>query len=329
MKRIKLPGVLALAAALACAPAASAADDGKAAPKGGDLVARVNGKGIERAEFDRNWPAFLQSKGVPVSHAEKSGKVDELRAELLTLLVDQEIMYQAAVKGGHQAGEEAVKGEMDKVRGRFDSEKALTEALGENGLTVEDYRTFISRRLSVNEFIQNEIAKTVEVSDEDIQTFYEENKEKMARPEQVKARHVLIEVKAEADDETRDAARKRIEEVIAKARGGEDFAELAKKYSEGPSAPQGGDLGTFPRGRMVPPFEKAAFSLKQGEISDPVLTRFGYHAIKVEEKTEASVPTLEEAKEQMRSFLSNSKVSEAVQKRLDALRAAAKIEKLL
>lgn len=329
MKKVGLFSVLALLAALVITPGPTAAEEEKKAPAGDDFVATVNGKGIERAEFERNWPAFLQSKGLPVGHADKSGKVDELRAELLGLLIDQEIMYQEAVHKEYTASTAEVDAEMATVQSRFDSEAALAEALGKNGLTVDIYRNFISRRLTVNNLIQKEIAKAVKVTDEEIASFYNENKEKMKRPEQLRARHILIEIKPDADEETKAAALKRIEEVIAKAKAGEDFAELAKKYSEGPSAPKGGDLGTFPRGRMVPAFEEAAFSLEPGELSGPVLSRFGYHAIKVEEKIAASLPTLDEAKEQISSFLNSTKMSRAVEERLGTLRAEAKVERFL
>jgi peptidyl-prolyl cis-trans isomerase C len=333
MKKFAIFGALALLAGLAAAGAAGAADeDKKAADSGSIVIARVNGKSIDRGEFERNWPAFLQSKGVPPDHAgQAEGKMGELKEELLGLLIDQEIMFQAAVSGGHEVSGEDVDAELKNmmVRSGIPSMEALAEALGKNGVTVEHYKNFISRRLTVNNLILKDIAETVVVGEEEIKDFYEKNKERMAQPEQVRARHILIKLEQGADEAAKAEALKRIEEVIAKAKAGEDFAELAKQFSEGPSGPKGGDLGPFTRGRMVPPFEEAAFKLGVGEISGPVLTRFGYHAIKVEEKVEKKVPSLEESREQVTGMLKNTKVSEAVEVRLEKLRSEAKIEKLL
>jgi peptidyl-prolyl cis-trans isomerase C len=294
-----------------------------------ELVATVNGAGIAKAEFDRSWPAFLRQKGIPVNHAEKSGQVDEFRLELLNLLIDQELLYQAAKSGGHEAGEEQVSAEVTKARGQFPSQEEFEKALSGSGLTVESYSDFLRHRISVVNLVRDGVTPGVTVSDEEITGFYAGNQQNFAVPEQVRARHILIKVDPKADEAAKAEAKKKIEEIIEKAGGGADFAELAKEYSQGPSAPRGGDLGLFPRGKMVPPFDEAVFSLEAGEISGPVLTRFGYHAIKVEEKQEAETVSREEAAEQIRDFLTEKKVAEAVKVRLESLRETAKIENKL
>jgi peptidyl-prolyl cis-trans isomerase C len=297
--------------------------------QGPELVATVNGEGISKAEFDRSWPAFLRQKGIPANHAEKSGQVDEFRLELLNLLIDQELLYQAAKSGGHEAGKEQVSAEVAKASGQFPSQEEFENALSGSGLTVDSYSEFLQHRISVFNMVRDDVAPGVTVSDEEVGEFYAGNMKNFTAPEQVRARHILIKVDAGADEAAKAEAKKKIEEVIEKARGGADFAELAKEYSQGPSAPQGGDLGLFPRGKMVPPFDEAAFSLKVGEISGPVLTRFGYHAIKVEEKVEAKTVGLEEATGQIQEFLKEKKVAEAVNARLESLRDKAKIENKL
>jgi peptidyl-prolyl cis-trans isomerase C len=294
-----------------------------------ELVATVNGAGITKAEFERSWPAFLRQKGIPVNHSEKSGQVDEFRLELLNLLIDQELLYQAAKSGGHEAGEEQVSAEVAKARGQFPSEEEFEKALSGSGLTVESYTDFLRHRISVFNMVRDDVAPGVTVSDEEISEFYAGNLQSFSVPEQVRARHILIKVDPKADEAAKAEAKKEIEGVIVKARGGAGFAELAKEYSQGPSAPRGGDLGLFPRGKMVPPFDEAVFSLEVGEISGPVLTRFGYHAIKVEEKQEATTVSEEEAAGQIKDFLKEKKVAEAVKVRLESLKENAKIENKL
>lgn len=141
----------------------------------------------------------------------------------------------------------------------------------------------------------------VEVTEEEIAEYYEANREtRFTQPHEVRARNILIRVPRDADEETKAKARKKLEEVQAKLAAGADFAELAREYSEDPgSRENGGDLGFFPRGRMVGPFEDAAFSLKPGEISDIVESPFGLNLLKVEEIREERVKPLEEVREEI------------------------------
>src|SRR3989454_1131093 len=135
----------------------------------------------------------------------------------------------------------------------------------------------------------------VEVKDDDIAEYYALHKEdKFTEPEQVRARHILIEAAADAGADEKAAARKKTEELLAKVKAGADFAALAKETSQDPgSGAKGGDLGLFPRGRMTPAFEEAAFALQAGGVSDVVETPFGFHVIKVEEHRPGGVKPLE------------------------------------
>src|SRR6266704_2821042 len=125
----------------------------------------------------------------------------------------------------------------------------------------------------------------VEVKDDDVAEYYALHREdKFTEPEQVRARHILMKVAADAGADAKAAARKKAEELLAKVKAGADFAALAKESSQDPgSGAKGGDLGLFPRGRMTPTFEEAAFALQAGGVSDVVETPFGFHVIKVEE----------------------------------------------
>ena len=149
---------------------------------------------------------------------------------------------------------------------------------------------------------KNYLAK-VAISEEDIADYYESNLENYKTPQTVKARHILIRVDQNASAETVEEARQRIEEVLKLAKAGQDFAELAAEYSQGPTKTKGGDLGTFRRQDMVKPFSDQAFSMQAGEISEPVRTDFGWHIIKVEEVNPASVQTLDEARAEIEDKL--------------------------
>lgn len=140
-------------------------------------------------------------------------------------------------------------------------------------------------------------ARNYEPQDQEIQAYYEEHRGQYGTPEQVRARHILFRLSPGANEGQKQSVRQRAEEVLAKARGGGDFAQLASQHSEDTgSAAQGGDLGFFGRGEMVAPFEQAAFDLAPGAISDLVETQFGFHIIKVEEKRAASEKQLDEVR---------------------------------
>ncbi|MBW1734492.1 MAG: SurA N-terminal domain-containing protein [Deltaproteobacteria bacterium] len=163
----------------------------------------------------------------------------------------------------------------------------------------EDYRVPKKVELTYMVIDPEDFKGEVTITEKEVLSFYEYNREEYVEPKQVKARHILFKLGQGAKKEAEEKARKRAEEVLAKARKGEDFAELARKYSEGPTKGKGGDLGFFKEGQMVPPFEKAAFKLKKGEISDIVKTRFGYHIIKVEEIKEARTKTIEDVRNEI------------------------------
>ncbi len=179
-------------------------------------------------------------------------------------------------------------------------------------------------RIELIVYQERDFASRVEVSEEEIRKYYESHESDYRQPERVHARHILFRLQPNATMEQREAVRKRATEVLERARKGEDFAELAKTHSEDPgSGPQGGDLGFFPRGQMVPAFEAVAFALPPGAISDLVETNFGIHIIKVEGKEEARTQPLEEVRETIRSTLQGEKAREMARQQAGADRTRA------
>ncbi len=149
-----------------------------------------------------------------------------------------------------------------------------------------------------------------DVTEEAIKQYYEKNKQRYQHNEQVKARHVLMQVTEETSPEQEEAIQERLMQVRQEILDGEmTFEEAAKEYSEGPTAPRGGDLGYFERGRMVEPFEEYAFNASVGEISEPVKTRFGYHLIKVEDSREEGTEPLEKVRDQIAETLKKEKAN--------------------
>jgi peptidyl-prolyl cis-trans isomerase D len=167
-----------------------------------------------------------------------------------------------------------------------------------------DYKTKPRIKARYIHFKPSGYLEAVEVSRDAVEAYYRENQEDYSVDETVKARHILLKLPQDADPSLVSEKRQKAVEIMEEARSGKDFAELAKARSEGPTREKGGDLGSFTREDMVKPFSDKAFSMKPGEISEPVRTRFGWHIIKVEDRTEAHVKPLAEVEEEIRESLS-------------------------
>jgi peptidyl-prolyl cis-trans isomerase D len=189
---------------------------------------------------------------------------------------------------------------------------AFTEkvAVDDAGLTAfyegnkDRYKTEPQIQLSYLFFSTEETDGSGSFSDEEVQSYYERNINRYSQPELRRARHILFTTSPQDPPDIREKKLLQAEDVLQQARGYADFAELARQYSEGPSAPQGGDLGLFSRGRMVKPFEDAIFALEIGGISEIVETSFGYHIIKLEEIVPPHITPLAEVQEDIKATLS-------------------------
>jgi peptidyl-prolyl cis-trans isomerase D len=167
----------------------------------------------------------------------------------------------------------------------------------------ETYKTAPRVKAAYIHFNPNTYKDTVDISDEDIETYYLDHKNAFESPKTVEARHILFRVDQNASEEEVEAKRKKAVEVLELYKKGADFESLAKEHSEGPTKDKGGYLGAFKKEDMVAPFAEKAFSMKAGEVSDPVKSQFGWHLIKVEKVNEASVRTLDEAREEIQEQL--------------------------
>ncbi len=175
----------------------------------------------------------------------------------------------------------------------------------------EDYKTKPERKARYAKFSPEDFIDSVKVEESEISEYYDMHPDEFQVEETVTARHILLKLDPDADPKLVEEKRKKALEIMEKAKAGEDFAELAKKFSEGPSASNGGYLGPFTRKDMVKPFSDVAFSLKPGEISKPVRTRFGWHIIKVEAHTPAGIKPYDKVKEEIRKKIALKKAKDA------------------
>jgi len=293
----------------------------------GDAAALVNGQPIPMSELETAVRNVVMQNGMEGENV--NAFMAQFGPRILDQLIDGELLFQAADKSDFKASQEDVDKAFAELSGRYEVAEEFQTEMATRGFTEASLKSNISKQLTIQKFVEGTVVTKAVVPEETIREAYDQNPQNFSTPEEVKASHILIN-SAEADpQEKKDEALKKAEEITAKAKAaGADFAELARTYSEGPSAPSGGDLGFFGTGRMVPAFEKAAFSLKVNEVSDPVLTQFGYHIIKVTDRKEGSTAPYEEVKEKLAQDLKNRMINELIAEKLSQLREEAKIELL-
>jgi peptidyl-prolyl cis-trans isomerase C len=181
----------------------------------------------------------------------------------------------------------------------------------------------------VEDYITNKFGPSISIEDSDSMKFYNENSQYFSQPEQVRASHILIKVEPDAEESVKKDALERINAIKTRLDGGEEFSELARTLSEGPSNVNGGDLGAFGRGQMVKPFEDAVFAMNVGDVSDVVETQFGYHLIRLTSKNAQTSVPFEEVKQQIVDHLTQLKMAEMINGYIATIKPGAVIEVLV
>ena len=279
------------------------------------VVAKISGEEIKKEEFNKMFNIFKtqyeQQFGTEVWDQEVEGRKfgDIAREKLLDMLIDEKLQLKRAADLGIVTTDDEVNKEIENARKYFDSEEKFNEFLKGQGIDLEYFKESVKKDLTINKLI-DKLTENIAVTDEELKDYYDTHQDEFTS---VKASHILLDTKEEA------------EKMLARVKAGEDFAELAKQYSKDPSAKENsGDLDYFRHGDMVEPFEKAAFALKPGEISEIVQTDFGFHIIKVED---SKLDKLEDVKELLKGNMLYEKKSLEYGKQLEEMRKNAEIEK--
>jgi peptidyl-prolyl cis-trans isomerase C len=277
-------------------------------------VAVVNGTPIPYTAFYQVYFNVLQQQqlyGQPIS----GQMLGQIQYYALDQLINQQLLYQAAENAKIKVEEAAVNERYQAIQDSYSSKELFEQDLKASGLTASSLKTMLRDSLKI-EKLQEEVVKGVEVTDAEVKAAFEE----------VNARHILIRPEDEGE-EAREAALQRAKALMEELNAGGDFAELAKEHSDDPgSGVNGGELGWFGRGRMVEPFEKAAFAAAVGELVGPVESQFGYHIIQVTDRKEAEGDAFEEAKEGLRQQLLNEKNRDKLNEWFAEVKAAARVE---
>ncbi len=257
------------------------------------IVAVVDKQIILKSELDAQLQLYAMQNKLDLS---RPGLRDTLQNQLLDRMIEDKVLLVEAerdtlISVTNKEVETALSSQIDKIKAQFASENAFLEQLRTEGLTLKElrtqYRDEVRNQLLKEKFIQMKLEK-VHISSGEVKEFYEANRDSLPeKPAGVRLAHILIS--ATPSQASRDSLYRYAELIHQKAVAGDDFAVLAKNYSQDPSAGDGGDLGWFGRGTMVPEFEEAAFALQPGQISDVIQTQFGFHIIKCTGKKEDKI----------------------------------------
>ncbi|KFE68018.1 peptidylprolyl isomerase [Hyalangium minutum] len=260
-------------------------------------------------------------------------KRTEQRNQVMKLALDQliaEKLVEAEVK---ELGLTSSASEIDEAMADVQRQNSITDPaqfeqlLAREGYTLKTYKEFLGKQIARGKLMQLKVSSKIKVSEEDLKAAYAQYAKNEGEDVEVHARHILVSVDPKATPEEVEAARKKALTIMEEARRpGMDFSSLAKARSEGPSKEDGGDLGFFRRGVMVPAFEKAAFSLKEGEVSEPIRTNFGWHVLKVEERRAVGVADYEELRPKLEMQLRQQKTEKFVDQYVQELKKKAVIE---
>lgn len=296
-------------------------------PSGTGPVAKVNGDPIARDKFDAQMErtrARFQRAGREIAPALEK----RLKENLIRKLVDEKLIAQKAKAEGVSVTQAEVDKKFGEHKGRFGNDKAFAAFLERTKQSEDDVRRDLKKNL-LRDKLFDKLMEGDAVTEKDAQEYFTANKDKYKQREQVRASHILFKVSKSATPAEKKAQLAKAKDVLKLAKKkNADFAKLASEHSEGPTKSRGGDLGKFSRGRMVKAFEEAAFGAKEGAVVGPVETQFGYHIIKVFEKTAARQREFDEVKDSILTSLKARKKSKATRTILATLKKDAKVEVL-
>lgn len=291
-----------------------------------DVLATVDSDKVERWEIEAALKGLEARAGVPLP-ADK-------RNEVIRGLIDQLVAFHAMAQEARDrklgATDAEVEARLAQIKGGFPTEAEFQKAMAEQGVTLTQLQKQTRMGLEINKLIETEVAAKIAVGDAEVSAFYQENLQRFAEGESVHASHILISAPAQAEAAEKTKAKTKAQDLLKQLKGGADFAKLAKEQSQDPgTAPGGGDLGFFPKGQMDPAFETAAFTLKDGALSDVVESQFGYHVIKVHERRPARTTPLAEVSGQIKEYLTNQQRDSKIQAFVDASKAKRKVQILV
>jgi len=304
-----------------------------------DTIVTVNGTAITEGDIDKMIEPQLaamasqsENSDRPVGPQFMEQMKKMLREQALERVIVDKLIDEKTKQNNITITDEEVMNQIKKIASMQRppmSVEEFREKMEDLGQSFDEIKQQVRKGMAFQTMMETRFAEDVNITEADANEYYEQYKSRYQTPEQVQASHILI--KPDTSDpntdpnEAKSTAKAKAEELLEQIKAGADFAELARANSDCPSAERGGDLGFFGKGQMVPSFEKAAFDLQVGQVSDIVETEFGYHIIKVTDHKDAGVTTFEQAKDSINMQLKQRKQRELAAKFIESLKAEANI----
>lgn len=285
------------------------------------IVAVVNDSAITMSELNAATAGLGDIKG---ADKDKRKKIMETKSKVLDQLIEKKLVEQAANKAGITVSEKEIDNAIDDVKRQNNiGQEELLSALAKNGLTFKEYREQLKDQIRQVKFINKEFRSNIKMSDEDVEAYYMQNKEKFSGPVTHKLRIISFYL---TEQDKKKEIEKKAKDVLAMAQKGGDFAKLAKEYSQGPNAQDGGDLGYVKVGEMDKAIEKAAAALNVGEISDIIKTSTGFHIIQLADKRKAEPKPFSAVEDDIKNIIFQKIIDERYRLWLDGMMKKAYIE---
>lgn len=279
-----------------------------------DIIAKGKGVEVKRSQFDDE---VIRAKSQYAAGGQviPPERMPMLESQVLNGLIQIQLLEAKATDADKSAGKDLADKRLEEAKTRLGSEDRVNAQLKLMGMSREEFMQKLVEQGTAESVVKRELK--VNITENDVKKYYEDNPSKFEEPEQVRASHILLATKdlktnTELSEDQKAAKLKLAEDLVKRARAGEDFAKMAKEYSEDPGSKDKGGEYTFPRGKMVAEFEAAAFSLSPGQVSDVVTTQFGYHVIKLLEK----IPAKKVELAKVASDLKEGLAQEAMRKQL-------------
>jgi peptidyl-prolyl cis-trans isomerase SurA len=289
-----------------------------------DVIVRVNDQIISRSDLERSQAQLqeeIQHNNVPPAEAAEEEK------NLLRDMIDKQLMLSRAKELGLNADNDVIR-QLDEIRKQYKlaSMEELERAARAQGISFEDFKADIRDKILEQQVVREEVGRRLQMTQAQEQAYYDAHKQEFEQPEQVRLSEILIPTAADAKDAEVAQAQAKANDVEAKIKAGTKFDDLAKTYSGGPTASEGGDLGMFKRGALAKVLEDQTFGLKAGETTAPIRTRQGFVILKVTEHQGAGVPTLKEIEPQIQEALYTEQLQPALRTYLTHLREDAYVD---
>jgi peptidyl-prolyl cis-trans isomerase C len=321
--------ILFLSLLVTAVPAGQTQAEDKGVAAAGKVAARVNGLPIyeERvnAEIKKAGGTF-RTFGV---RKEDPDLIRPLQLHALDTIIDEEVLAQESRKLKVDDIEQKVDQELKAIETKHGVEGGIERYMKQRSLTMDDLRKAARVSVCSEEYLKKQGILEPQIPEDRIRKMYQENPGSYRREETVKISHVLISVDEHAEAATKKKARQEADSIRSDILQGKDFAEIAKTHSDCNSAAGGGDLGFIKKGYMPKEFDKVAFALEKGAVSEVLQTKFGYHIIKVVDKKPAGVAPYEEVRDFIRKYLQSQDSRRKLAEHIAELRKNSKIEILL